>query len=202
MKKIISTMTLAAAMLLALTALTSCDRDREEAYMLSGEWTGDFGMFYDDGYSGRRFWASYTDIRFLPDYDYATHGTGEEIDFFSRPCPIRYQSFFFYWEIRNGVVYLTFPYSHSLDVAIYDYTLNDSYFAGYFGDSHDWFRLSKLTGYYDWYAYDPYNYYGYGYYDYYGYAKQRGENGDTPAPQGGDPSGFRFGRSMNRDVQP
>ena len=196
MKTIYKTLMMAAWVLLAMTALTSCDRDYEEAYVLSGEWTGNFGMFYDDGYN--IYYADYTDIRFIPNYDYSTRGYGEEIDYFRWPCPIRYQSFYFYWEIRHGVIYLSFPYNHGLDVAIRDYRLSYDYFEGYFGDTNDHFRLVKLTGYYDWNLYDPYNYYGYGYYDYY-YTK--GRDGATTGEriESGAPESFTFGRSLNRN---
>ena len=201
MKKFYTHLSIVAAILLTMTAMSSCDTDREEAYMLSGEWTGNFGMFYQDYHTGQVYWADYTDIRFLPAYDYATHGTGEEIDFFSWPCPVRYQSFFFRWEIRNGVIYLDYAYAHDLDVAIYDYRLSDSYFAGRFGDDIDsWFRLSKLSGFYGWNSYDPYSYYGYGYYDDYYYAKQRDGFSEQERPQLPDPKDFHFGRSLSRDI--
>lgn len=200
MKTFYNTWMMAAVVLVAMTTATSCDRDREEAYILSGEWTGDFGMYYYDGYSDRTFWANYTDIRFVPSYDYATHGYGEEIDFFRPPCPIRYQSFYFHWEIRHGVIYLSFPYNHDLDVAIRDYRLNSDYFEGYFGDTNDYFRLVKLYNFYGWNSYDPYNYYGYSYYDdyYYGYAKGRDASEREEHVVSGDPKDFRFGRSLSR----
>ncbi len=196
MKKIYQTLIMAAVVLFAMTTMTSCDRDFEEAYRLSGEWTGDFGMYYDDGF--RTYYADYTDIRFIPNYDYSTRGYGEEIDFFHFPCPIRYQSFYFYWEIRHGVIYLSFPYNHGLDVAIYDYSLSYDYFQGYLGDSHDFFRLVKLAGFYGWNSYNPNTYYGYEYYDPYYYAKGRdGAASEKPeAPV--SPENFTFGRSLRK----
>ena len=198
MKTFYNTWMMAAVVLLTMTTATSCDRDREEAYVLSGEWQGNFGMYYYDGYSDRTFWADYTDIRFVPSYDYATYGYGEEIDFFRWPCPIRYQSFYFQWEIRHGVIYLSFPYNHGLDVAIHDYRLNYDYFEGYFGDSNDYFRLVKLVDFYGWNSYDPSSYYGYSYYDGYYYAKGRDASEREERIESGDPKDFRFGRSLSR----
>ena len=196
MKTMCKTLTMAAALLLALTTITSCDRDREEAYVLSGEWQGNFGMFYDDGYD--IYYASYSNIRFLPSYDYATYGTGEEIDYFRWPCPIRYQSFFFNWEIRHGIIYLSFPYNHGLDVAIRDYRLTYDYFEGYFGDSDDHFHLVKLYDFYGWNSYDPHTYYGYDYYpSYYVKGRDTADAGDTAAPSV-SPDTFRFGRSLTQ----
>ena len=186
MKTFYNTWMMAAVVLLTMTTATSCDRDREEAYVLSG------------GYSDRTFWADYTDIRFVPSYDYATYGYGEEIDFFRWPCPIRYQSFYFQWEIRHGVIYLSFPYNHGLDVAIRDYRLNYDYFEGYFGDSNDYFRLVKLYDFYGWNSYDPNSYYGYSYYDGYYYAKGRDASEREERIESGDPKDFRFGRSLSR----
>ncbi len=197
MKTISKLMAMAALALCTLSLMTSCDEDREEARILSGQWYGDFGMYYSDGYD--TWYATTTDIRFIPNNGYSRRGTGEEVDYFNRPCPIRYQSFFFYWEIRDGVIYLDYPHNPDLNVAIYDYRLDYDYFSGYFGDSHEWFRLVKLSGYNDWNLYDPYNYYGYGSYDPYYYSKSRDgvEKPDQqPTP---DPSTFRFGRDLRRN---
>ena len=193
------TLTLAALLLLGLATLTSCDEDREEARILSGEWTGNFGMYYYDALTDITHWASYTDIRFIPNGSYSRRGTGEEIDYFSWPCPVRYQSFYFRWEIRNGVIYLDYPYNADLNVSIYDYRLDYDYFSGYFGDSNEYFRLVKLSGYYDWNLYDNRTWYGYGYYDPYYYAKGREGVADSEQQPLTDPKYFRFGRSLRQN---
>lgn len=178
------------AVFAASTTFTSCtDDDTEEAMVLSGEWQGNFGMYYSDGYY--EYDAAYSNLRFLPDYEYATHGEGEEIDFFDyrSGCPIRYQSFYFLWSVRYGRIYLEFPYNHNLDVVITDYRLSNSYFSGIVGNTS--FNLRKLVGYYDWNYYGD-NYYGYGYWDGY-YAKTRSTaTADSTAVV--SPENFTFGR--------
>lgn len=206
MKQFYRTLALAWIALLPIVAFTSCDEDTEEAMVLSGEWTGDFNMYYTDRY-GYEYDAAYTDLRMIPAYDYATYGTGQQVDFYSRPCPVRYQSFYFTWEVRNGRIYLTYPYDHNLDVVIRDYRLNESRFTGYFGDTNSSFYLRKLSGFY-WgdYGYGS-NYYGYGYYDEYsdyfyygsGYAKSRTPAGGALAVPDSidlDVAGFKQGRRM------
>ena len=46
MKKI-STLCIALCTVMATTVLSSCDDDLSRAMTLSGEWRGDFGMFYE-----------------------------------------------------------------------------------------------------------------------------------------------------------
>lgn len=203
MKNLYTRMFAAAAVLLAVTLFTSCDRDREEAFDLTGEWYGDFGMYYYDGYMDESYWAYETDLRFIPEYEYATHGSGEEVDLFAWPCPIRYQCFLFYWQVRNGIISLHYPFAPELDVEIYDYHLNYNYFSGYIGDTP--FRLMKLVGAREWYGYNYGDGYGYGgYYDggyNYGYGRYyvKGRDGATKAediPVQPNPENFRFGRSF------
>lgn len=188
--KRLNTLLLLPMLLVAAFGFTSCmDDDTEESIMLSGEWTGDMGMFYSDGHY--TYDADYTDIRFVPDHNLSTHGWGEEVDYFSNYyCPIRYQSFYFEWEIREGVVYLEFPYNHNLDTRIFNYRISDSRFSGRFEDGAT-FRLHKLVDYYDWYC-GPSHYYDYGYWD--GYAKSRNNAAEKPAA---DPGTFTFGRRHN-----
>ena len=51
MKKTITTLSI---LLLAATAFTSCERDEDvdESMCLSGQWYGDFGMYYEYEYRG------------------------------------------------------------------------------------------------------------------------------------------------------
>jgi len=60
-------------------------------------------------------------IVFQPDYESATHGYGEEIDYFASDCPFRNQNLYFEWRIRNDVLYISYPFNHDLDLAIYNY---------------------------------------------------------------------------------
>jgi len=187
MKRIYSILALALC-LCGTTALTSCDEDVEISYDLSGEWQGNLGMYYSDGVY--EYDAIYSNIRFIPEYEYATHGVGEEIDYFDRSCPIGYQSFYFTWNVSHERIYLHFPHDHSLDCEIYDFAINNNYFHGYFGSSNNYFQLAKLVDYYDWYRYNNgyyYDgYYGYGYTwgDYYGdYYYYYGKERKAPAQQ-------------------
>lgn len=178
MRNIIRNLLISFIALISISSLTSCDEDVDRSIVLAGQWTGDFKMYYSDGY-GNTFDAEYSDIQLIPAYNYATYGTGQEVDFFSnrpygydgygRPiyCPLRYQTFYFKWEVKDGYIYLYYPYNSDLNVAIYDYSLSPARFRGYFGDSHTFFDLHKLEDFY-WsdYNYND-NYYGYGYWNSY-----------------------------------
>lgn len=151
---------------LACVAMTSCDEDLDEAMTLAGEWYGDFGMSYDYKYYGRVYtFRSYeSDVVFYPHHDYATYGTGTQVDYY-REGPYERMYYNFRWTIRDGVIYLKYPYEDSyLDTEISDYQLSDGLFRGYFGWTDTRFRLHKITGYYDWSPYtDRYGYfYNYG----------------------------------------
>lgn len=182
----------ALALILILTAgftLTSCDEDNMQADDLDGQWRGWFGMYYKDHY-GYEWESEYSIIEFYQS-GFSSHGTGQQYDYYRRG-PYSYQYFRFNWEIRNGVIYLTYPGDHNLDTAIYDYQMTSYYFSGYFGNSRTTFRLEKYRD-WRWDSYSSYgNYYysynygysygGYYYDDYYGgyyYAKTRGEGNDS-----------------------
>ena len=185
MKKIFTLLNLVA--LLSLGALTaSCERDpdTEESMVLSGQWQGDWGLSYDYEYRGRvyTFDSFDTDIVFYPDYDYATHGYGYQVDWY-RTGPYSRMSFRFEWSIRNGVINVAYPGYPEYDTTIYDYTLTNDYFAGRMGDHGLRFNLTKLADYYDWGYYRSFGDYYYwtdadwtwgGY-----YAKTRGVAADS-----------------------
>ena len=158
--------------LVAMVGFSSCNSDDEnEARVLSGEWEGDWGMWYEDE-DGYIYDADYTYIKLVPDHHDATHGIGYQEDYYSWDDTHQVMSYYRYlwykfnWEIRDGIIYLTYLDDLNLDTFIRDYRLDNNYFSGYFGDSNKRFRLSKLTDYYywtptmwiesNWYGYDVY----------------------------------------------
>ncbi len=150
-------------MTLSCGIFTSCDEDRDLSMVISGEWYGDFGMSYDAMVYGRpmTFYATESRVVFYPHHNYATYGTGTQVDFYANGP---YESIYyrFRWTTRNGVIYLTYPYEDSyLNTEISDYWLSDSRFEGFFGWTDSRFCLHKISGYYDWSLY----YNDYGHYD-------------------------------------
>lgn len=146
---------------LSAALFTSCD-DVDTSMTLSGEWTGDFGMYYTVEYRGELIECSaMTDLCFVPDYEYATHGWGKQVDWYSdERCPYEKEYHKFDWRIRNGVIYIKYRHEHDLDVAIYDYMMDNVVFEGRFEGSKTRFRLRKISDYYDWDAYSSdYQYY-------------------------------------------
>lgn len=154
MKKFYSSLVALCLILAGGMMFVSCDEDTEDAIDLSGEWEGDMGMFID--YAGYRYNAHNTWIAFHPDYEWATHGYGEEIDYFPSSAPYYCQNLYFEWRIRDHVLYLTYPYNHNLDVAIYDYHFRKSRTVLEFSINNEYFcRLNKLRDYQDnWYWWD------------------------------------------------
>jgi hypothetical protein len=154
MKKFYYAIVCLSLMIAGTSMMTSCDDDTMDSIDLSGEWEGDMGMFID--YGGYRFNAHNTWISFHPDYEWATHGWGEEVDYFTSDAPYYCQNLRFNWEIKNQVLYLTYKHNHNLDIAIYDYhfghkrttldfTINNKYQC----------HLNKLVDYQDnWYWWD------------------------------------------------
>jgi len=154
---------------------TSCIdiEDTNQSMALSGEWRGDFGMYYTYVEGGRTYtfesFNSY--IRFIPDYSYANHGTGTQVDYYEYG-PYEYQYYRFTWSINKGYIYLYYEYDHDLDTRISNYHMTNDYLSGTFSESGTPFRLYKMSDYYSW---TPYvNTYGYGsryewgsYYSYY-----------------------------------
>lgn len=182
--------------LVAFVSFTSCtDDDDVRGMVLSGEWEGDFDMYYDYEYSWgkvERFYANLTYLEFLPfDYSYNS-GYGYQVDFYddySSPYDEIYHSFL--WEVRYGTIYIRYKGEHEWDTYLRDYQMTNNRLTGYFEDTYNRFSLVKLTDYYDWTPYvstygDYYHGYGYGYGrpgGYY-YAKTRGENGEKEVPEG------------------
>lgn len=140
-------------------SITSCEAewwddnhrmDYKQSKALSGQWTGDFGMYYT--YNGRAYDANYTDIVFYPEYSGATYGWGKEVDFYAFG-PVEYVYHKFDWKLRDGVVDLMYYRDDYLNTFIRDYNMNNDYFQGYFGNTDDRFSLRKIKDYYDWTPY-------------------------------------------------
>ncbi|MBQ9171325.1 MAG: hypothetical protein IJ219_08715 [Bacteroidaceae bacterium] len=178
-----------ASLLIMMSALflSSCrDMDTDQSMALSGQWRGDFGMFYDyiDGHGRTYTFDSYdTRLTFVPAYDYATYGRGTQVDYYDYG-PYEYQYYKFSWEIRNGYIYLTYDYDHQLDVRISNYRMTNDYFSGVFSNSGTRFNLRKMVDFYNW---TPYvNIYGYRDrnnwdYDYPYYAPYSRSDAEAPA---------------------
>ena len=198
------------------TMFTSCheDADTEISMDISGQWTGNWGMFYEyswyeNGVKYSQIYDSYdTDIIFYPDYDYATHGYGYQVDWY-REGPYQRLSYRFDWSVSNGRIYLTYPGYSDYDAYIYNYRLNPDRFTGYFDGAKEPFNLYKMQDYYNWYDYENlYRSYGYFYlewdwggyyYDPYYYARTRGTEATDSV---GKPSNGRVTKIGNRFTEP
>lgn len=147
------------ALIMMMSALlfSSCmNEDTRQSMALSGEWRGDFGMFYK--YEDRRgnlytFDSYDTYLTFIPAFKYATYGTGTQVDYYEYG-PYEYQYYSFKWSIRDGIVYLNYPYDPELNTTIRDYRMTDDYFSGYCDGASTPFRLYKIVFYYDWSRYN------------------------------------------------
>lgn len=150
--------------ILSAFALTSCEDidDVNQSMALSGEWRGDFGMYYNyyDKWGKRYTFDSYdTRITFIPDYSHALHGRGTQVDYYDYG-PYEYQYYKFSWSISNGNIYLYYDYDSELNTRISNYRMTNDYFSGIFSASGTSFKLYKLRDFYNW---TPYvNTYGYG----------------------------------------
>lgn len=148
MKKVFILMSVA---LVAMFGLSSCNSDdQDEAMVLSGEWRGDWKMWYEDDF-GHRFYAENTSLKLVPDHRYSTRGYGIQVDSYSHG-EYRYLWYKFDWEVRNGIIYIDYRYDDELDTFIRDYRLDNNYFSGYFGNSSTRFRMAKIS---DWYYNTP-----------------------------------------------
>ena len=139
-----------------IALLSSCNlEDINQSMVLSGEWRGDFGMYYTyvDRYGLEYTFDSYnTYLTFYPEYDYATYGWGKQVDYYE-DGPYEYQYYEFSWSVDNGVLTMHYDYDHNLDTRISDYHMTNDYFTGTFFNTGTGFRLYKITDYYDWTPY-------------------------------------------------
>ena len=151
-------------LLMSAFAFVSCidEEDIEQSMALSGDWRGDFGMYYNyvDGRGRHYTFDSYdTRITFIPAYSRARYGRGTQVDYYDYG-PYEYQYYKFSWQISNGSLYLTYDYDPELDTRISNYRMTNDYFSGYFSNTGTSFKLYKIADYYNW---TPYvNIYGYG----------------------------------------
>lgn len=154
---------IAIILMMSAFALTSCVdmEDTSQSMALSGEWRGDFGMYYTyvDGRGRHYTFDSYdTRLTFIPAYAHALHGRGTQVDYYEYG-PYEYQYYKFSWSVNNGNIYLTYDYDHELDTRISNYRMTNDFFSGTFASSGTSFRLCKIADYYNW---TPYvNIYGY-----------------------------------------
>ena len=153
MKKFFGYITMA---VLALTTLTSCDKDVLEAYTLQGQWAG-----YIDAYYRNRWGmvgSNYETVIYF-NRTHSTRGDGYEVDYdLNDPRGSFYYSTIL-WEVRNGVIYIDYPEDRYADgsiygVNIYEYHLDDYYFNGYMDErrgSYKNIRFSlRYRGNFDW----------------------------------------------------
>ena len=183
MKKILS-LAFMVGMLLASSSmlLSSCTyHDTEEAIVLSGQWQGNWGMYYEveDPWGNIVAFDSYdADIVFYPDYDYATHGYGYQVDWYNEG-PYERMSYRFHWSITSGIIHLTYPGYPEYNSDIRDYHLNYDRFRGYFTNGTQPFELYKIADYYNWSYYYEWDYHYWPYaawsWDVYYYGKARPE---------------------------
>ena len=152
------------ALVMGLALLTSCDEDDKRSYKLSGDWYGDFGMYYYTN-RGQRFDSYDTEIQFVQTTPWTNHGYGTQVDWY-KYGPFEYIYHQFRWKIVDGVLFMNYKWESEWDATIYDYHMSGTTFTGYFGDSNEKFYLKKI--YYDC-DFSPYYYedYGWGYYDTY-----------------------------------
>lgn len=156
-----------AAIIFTTLSMQSCmDKDKEESIVISGEWQGDFGMFYtyvDNRGHSYTFQSYDTRIRFIPDYAYATHGHGTQVDYYEYG-PYTYQYYQFDWSIKDGSIYLSYRGNPQLDTRIRrGYHMTNDTFTGQFSETGTRFRLYKIADFYNWTPY--YDSYGYGWRD-------------------------------------
>lgn len=144
MKKLFTIICVAIA---TMAGFSSCNTDDEnEARVLAGEWEGDWRMWYEDTH-GNRWNAAMTRIRF--NHEHRTSGTGLQVDYYPHG-PYQYLYYKFDWEVRDGIIYLTYRHDHDLDSRIYDYTLSNTTFDGYFGSSRTFFSMDKIRDFHYW----------------------------------------------------
>lgn len=195
MKNLQHTLMLLVAVTAAATLFSSCDEDQMTSNNLTGDWKGDFGMYYNFSYGHRVYtFESYdTDLSFVPEYDYAKHGYGYQVDHYDFG-PYERIYHYFTWYVEHQNIYMRYCDEVELNTVIYRYRMSDSQFTGYFDDSTTKFRLYKIADYYDWgsYADNGCDYYYYDRYDWHAPAMrsagmdEEGVSANEPLTEGCD----------------
>jgi len=141
-----------AAVACACGLLTSCDKDKNTALSLSGDWHGT--LFSECQYqmtpNGRVYTAMPTEtyLHMVPKHLYGRTGWGVEIDYFPVPCPFDYIYTYFDWGVDDGDISFTFDKKYQeLDFTIRDYRLFGDYFYGTIGVLEDEFSFVKDDNY-------------------------------------------------------
>jgi len=148
MKKFYTYLTMLLIASMTMTTLTSCDwwdEDEDIAYTLEGTWRGE--MRIKSTYSGRTYYATYTEITFLKDpYRYSS-GEGYWVDYYKEhPWSSRnYVASRISWTVSSGVIYVNFV-DEGTRIEIRDYALNDGVFSGciYYGNTTVEFHMRHV----------------------------------------------------------
>ncbi len=184
-KKIRNAFLAATALILGAGSLTSCDDDNRLAIKLNGEWYGDFGMYFTGvdrrtgitvtwecmdtymNFNSTIMYSSYGYCKQVDEYPFRT--TGWYLDSYgnkrvwNEACPYKYVYHYVKWNIHNGLINFHYRGESEWDTSIYDYSLSNHYFSGYFSDTGAPFRLESVYQEDGWW--EPYS--TSVYYDYY-----------------------------------
>ena len=149
MKKILGCLLAAITM---LSSFTACDKDKNTALSLSGDWRGTLFSVceYKLTENGRMHSAEATEtyLHMVPKHLYGRTGWGVEIDYFAHPCPFDYIYTYFDWGVDGGDISFGFDKKYrDLDFTIRDYRLIGNYFYGTVGDLDDDFNFIKVDNY-------------------------------------------------------
>ena len=114
----------------------SCDEDNQLSADVIGTWKGTFSAHYltdsTNIATSDTCWATISLLTISPEYPNAHEGSGFQRDYYSegsRPVVERVID----WEFVYGKLYLSYRDQSQDDIVIYDYTLNDSTFVGWYG---------------------------------------------------------------------
>ena len=186
--------------MMVMAGFTSCDEDVTRGRVLSGDWSGDFGMFYtfEDRYGD--IWdvdAIETYLEFIPYSGSSTRGTGYQVDYYDdfkdrgRLIRVPYTEVYhsFEWTIENGIIYLDYCRRQDEDLNTFLLVAEGKSVPGEIleiGNTNSRFYLYKQNDFFNWTPYiNDFGYWGHGagwgyyYSDYYGYyAGTRAETGE------------------------
>lgn len=114
----------------------SCDEDNDLSADIIGTWKGDFSAFYlkdsSDLANSDTCWATVTLLSIMPEYPNAHEGTGFQRDYYHEGSWPMIETTI-NWEFVYGKLYIEYRDQPDRDIVIYDYTLNDSTFVGWYG---------------------------------------------------------------------